>query len=40
MLMSQLVGWATGDTPLGRVTANLETGGLRDVPEASIAEAD
>ncbi len=32
--------WERGETPPGRVMSNLKTGGLRELLEALVAEAD
>jgi hypothetical protein len=32
--------WEKGETPPGRVMSNLKTGGLRDVLEALVAQAE
>ena len=37
-LLSQWMEWERGETPPGRVMANLKTGGIRDLLEA-LAEA-
>jgi hypothetical protein len=36
-LLSQWMEWEKGETPPGRVMANLKTGGLRDLLEALAA---
>ena len=36
-LLSQWMEWEKGETPPGRVMANLKTGGLRDLLEALVA---
>jgi hypothetical protein len=36
-LLSQWMEWEKGETPPGRVIANLKTGGLRDLLEALVA---
>jgi hypothetical protein len=38
-LLSQWMEWEKGETPPGRVMANLKTGGLRDLLEALAAAA-
>ena len=32
--------WEKGETPPGRVLANLKTGGLRDILEGLVSDAD
>jgi hypothetical protein len=39
-LLAQWMEWETGETPPGRVIANLKTGGLRILLEALVAAAD
>ena len=38
-LLAAWMEWERGDTPPGRVMANLKTGGLRELLEAIVAEA-
>jgi hypothetical protein len=37
-LLAQWMEWEKGETPPGRVIANLKTGGLRDLLEAIVAK--
>lgn len=39
-LLAQWMEWERGETPPGRVMANLKTGGLRDLLETLAAAAD
>jgi hypothetical protein len=39
-LLQQWMEWEKGETPPGRVMANLKTGGLRDLLEALAAQLD
>lgn len=39
-LLSQWMEWEKGETPPGRVLANLKTGGLREVLDALAEAAD
>jgi hypothetical protein len=39
-LLAHWLEWERGETPPGRVMSNLKTGGLRDVLEALVAQAD
>jgi hypothetical protein len=39
-LLAQWMEWEKGETPPGRVLANLKTGGLREILEGLVAGAD
>lgn len=39
-LLEYWMEWERGETPPGRVMSNLKTGGLREMLEAMIADAD
>ncbi|MGI9033516.1 MAG: hypothetical protein ACR2HY_07520 [Acidimicrobiales bacterium] len=39
-LLAAWLEWEKGETPPGRVLANLKTGGMRDVLEALVAQAE
>ncbi len=39
-LLAQWMEWERGETPPGRVIANLKTGGLRDLLEALAVDSD
>jgi len=39
-LLSQWMEWEKGETPPGRVMANLKTGGLRELLEAIVEAAE
>lgn len=38
-LLNHWMEWERGETPPGRVMSNLKTGGLRDVLEVLVAQA-
>lgn len=39
-LLAAWLEWEKGETPPGRVLSNLKTGGMRDVLEALVAQAE